>query len=85
MDGSASREKGINRQEEKCMDIYNVDGRRTPPPPSLFGDTFSLPLLLQTLALALVFTVVGIGGVWLWQKRKAGKTEEQTSASGDGS
>ena len=29
--------KGINKQEEKCMDIYNVDGRRTPPPPSLFA------------------------------------------------
>ena len=32
-----SRRKGINKQEEKCMDIYNVDGRRTPPPPSFFS------------------------------------------------
>ena len=44
-----------------------------PPPPSLFGNQFSLPLLLQTLGLALAFAAAGIGGVWLWQKRRAAK------------
>ena len=54
-----------------------------PPPPSLFGDRFSLPLLLQTLALALAFAAAGIGGVWFWQKRKAGKAEEKALPAGE--
>ena len=54
-----------------------------PPPPSLFGDRFSLPLLLQTLALALAFAAAGIGGVWFWQKRKAGKAEERALPAGE--
>ena len=47
-----------------------------PPPPSLFGERFSLPLLLQTLAMALVFAAAGIGGAVLWQRRKAGGGEK---------
>ncbi len=54
-----------------------------PPPPSLFGDRFSLPLLLQTLALALAFAAAGIGGAWFWQKRKAGKAEEKALPAGE--
>ena len=54
-----------------------------PPPPSLFGDRFSLPLLLQTLALALAFAAAGIGGMWFWQKRKAGKAEERALPAGE--
>jgi type III secretion protein J len=54
-----------------------------PPPPSLFGDRFSLPLLLQTLALALAFAAAGIGGVWFWQKHKAGKAEERALPAGE--
>ncbi|MBO6171571.1 MAG: type III secretion inner membrane ring lipoprotein SctJ [Desulfovibrio sp.] len=54
-----------------------------PPPPSLFGDRFSLPLLLQTLALALAFAAAGIGGAWFWQKRKAGKAEERALPAGE--
>ncbi len=54
-----------------------------PPPPSLFGDRFSLPLLLQTVALALVFAVAGIGGAWLWQRHKS-KTEGDAKALPEG-
>ncbi|MBO5490351.1 MAG: type III secretion inner membrane ring lipoprotein SctJ [Desulfovibrio sp.] len=54
-----------------------------PPPSSLFGDRFSLPLLLQTLALALAFAAAGIGGMWFWQKRKAGKAEEKALPAGE--
>ena len=54
-----------------------------PPPPSLFGDRFSLPLLLQTVALALVFAVAGIGGAWLWQKRRS-KAEGDAKALPEG-
>ena len=47
------------------------------PPPSLFGDRFSLPLLLQTIALALAFAAIGIGAMLFWQKRKAKKEANQ--------
>ncbi len=51
-----------------------------PPPPSLFGAQFSLPLLLQTLALALVFAAAGIGGTVLWQKRKTMLSKDEAEA-----
>ena len=49
-----------------------------PPPPSLFGETFSLPLLLQTVALALIFAAAGIAGTVFWQRRKSKTTQKET-------
>ncbi|MBQ7457156.1 MAG: type III secretion inner membrane ring lipoprotein SctJ [Desulfovibrio sp.] len=46
-----------------------------PPPPSLLGERLSLPLLLQTVALALVFTTIAMGGQYLWQRRQKKKAE----------
>ena len=55
-----------------------------PPPPSLFGETFSLPLLLQTVALALFFAAAGIGGTVLWQRRKKQKSQASTEPEAKG-
>ena len=51
-----------------------------PPPPNLFGETFSLPLLLQTVALALLFSALAIGGMLLWQRHNAKKAAAEASA-----
>ncbi|MCR5814019.1 MAG: type III secretion inner membrane ring lipoprotein SctJ [Desulfovibrio sp.] len=52
-----------------------------PPPPSLFGATFSWPLLLQTVALALIFAAAGIAGTVFWQRRKAKAEAEAANGS----
>ncbi|MCR4666688.1 MAG: type III secretion inner membrane ring lipoprotein SctJ [Desulfovibrio sp.] len=53
-----------------------------PPPPTLFGERFSLPLLLQTLAMSLIIASIALGATWFWQRRKAksGKSENDSEA-----
>ncbi len=51
------------------------------PQPSLIGQHFSIPLLLQTIALALIFAAAGLGGAYFMTKRKAKKAEEEKEGS----
>ncbi|MBQ7607721.1 MAG: type III secretion inner membrane ring lipoprotein SctJ [Desulfovibrionaceae bacterium] len=51
-----------------------------PPPPSLIGQHFSLPLLLQTVALALVFAAAGLGGAYFVTKKRAKKKQKEGEA-----
>lgn len=52
-----------------------------PPPPTLLGERFSWPLFLQTVALALVFAALGLGGMVVWQRIKQKKAKENEAKS----